>query len=103
MLRLVVCAISNEADDWVCTFDANVAVQSGCNDGANHGENVASSLKTILGDAEIAGVDDILALVAVHEQTVEHVDDVDEQLGEPHSLFRGFSQNALQSIVDCLP
>ncbi len=88
---------------WVRTFDANIAVQSGCDNGANHGEDVASSLKAVFGDTEIARVDDILALVAVHEKAVEHVNEVDEQLGEPHSLFRSFSQNAPQAIVDCLP
>ena len=29
---------------------------------------------------------DVLALVAVEEEAVKHVDDVDEELGAPHSL-----------------
>lgn len=94
---------SGDGGGWICTFDADVSVESGCDDGADHGEDVACSLEAVLGDTEIARVDDILALVAVHEETIEHVDEVDEKLGEPHSLFRSFSQNTLQGTVSCLP
>lgn len=87
----------------MCTFDADVSVQSGCDDGADHGEDVARSLEAVLGDTEIARVDHILALVTVHEETVEHVNEVDEYLGEPHSLFRSFSQNTLRAMMSRVP
>ena len=68
------------------TFNADVTVQSRCNECANHCKDVASGLKAVFRDTKIAGVDHVLALVTVHEKTVEHIDEVDEQLRTPHSL-----------------
>lgn len=69
------------------TFDANVAVQRGGDERAHHCEDVARRLEIVFRDAQIAGVDDILPLIAVHEEAVEHIDKVDEELRIPHALI----------------
>lgn len=66
------------------TLDTDVAVQASSNDGSNHGKGVAGGLDAVLANSEVAGVDGVLALVTVDEETVEHVADVDESLGSPH-------------------
>ena len=73
------------------TFDTDVAVQSSCDESTDHGEDITGRLEAVLGDTKVAGVDDILALVAVHEKAVEHVYEVDEELSEPHALCRIFN------------
>ena len=62
-----------DEEGWLHTFDTNVTVKSRSNDCTDHGKDVASCLETVLSDSEIAGTDNVLALVSVHEQSVEHV------------------------------
>ena len=60
------------------TFYANISIQRRCNQRANHSKDVAGSLEAVFRDTEIAGVDDILTLVSVHEKAVEHIDKIDK-------------------------
>ena len=56
-----------DADVVVQDFDADVAVERGGDEGRHHREDVARGLPAIGADAEVGGVLDVLALVAVHE------------------------------------
>ena len=67
-------------------FDADVAIERGGDDAAEHGEHIADALPAIGGDAEVGERVDVLPLVTVAEETVEHVHEVDEGLGGPHGL-----------------
>lgn len=73
---------------WLCgfTFDANVSIQGSSNQSRDNGKRVTSSAETVLRDTQVGRGLDVLALVAVHEESVEHVADVDEELGAPHAL-----------------
>ena len=73
-------------DVVVQDFDTDVSVQTGSDERGHHGEDVTGGLDVVGGNTEVGRVDDVLALVAVEEETVEHVDDVDEDLGSPHAF-----------------
>lgn len=60
--------------------------ERGGDERGDDGQHVADCLPGVVGDAEVRGCLDILALVAVHEEAVEHVHDVDEGLRAPHCL-----------------
>ena len=74
------------------TFYANVSIQRRCDQRANHSKDVAGSLEAVLRNTKVAGIDDILTLVSVHEKAVEHIDEVDKKLRKPHPLGRNISQ-----------
>jgi len=67
-------------------LDTNVSVQTGSDERGHHSEDITGGLDVVGGNTEVGRVDDVLALVPVEEETVEHVDDVDEDLGGPHSF-----------------
>lgn len=46
-------------------LDANVAIESSCDQGRSHGETVSSCLEVVFADAQVRRVHDILALVGV--------------------------------------
>lgn len=81
------------------TFDSNIAIECSCDQCTDHCKYIARGLQAVFGDTEIAWVDHILALIAVHEKTVNHVDDIDEKLREPHALHPGVSKY-LSSVKD---
>ena len=74
------------------TFDSNVAIECGCDQCADHCKHVARGLEAVFGNTEIAWIDHILALIAVHEETIKHVDEIDEKLRKPHALHQGVSK-----------
>jgi len=75
-----------DKDVVVQNFDTDVSVKTSSDERGDHGENVTGGLDIVGGDTEVGRVDDVLALVTVEEETVEHVDDVDEDLGCPHAF-----------------
>lgn len=70
-------------------FDADVAVEGGGDQGRDHGEDVGAGLPVVGAHALVGGVHHVLALVAVHEQSVEHVEEVDECLSAGKSQYVG--------------
>ena len=74
------------------TFDSNIAIECSRDQCADHCKYIARGLQAVLGDTEIAWVDHILALIAIHEETVKHVEEVNEKLREPHALSQGVSK-----------
>lgn len=68
------------------TLDPDVPIQTCRDQSADHSQDVARGLPVVGGNAEVRRVLEILALVCVHEQAVEHVADVDEELRSPHAL-----------------
>lgn len=59
--------------DGVGTFDADVSVQCCCDGSGKHGEYIPRCLEIVGAYSEVAGVDRVLALIAVHEEAIEHV------------------------------
>lgn len=68
------------------TFDSDVTIESCSDEGTQHSQHVAHRLPRIGRDAQVRRVLNILSLVAVHEQPVNHVTNVNEELRSPHSL-----------------
>lgn len=67
-------------------FDADVAVESSGNETSDEVHDVASGLPVVGRETLHNGVVGILALVGVDEDTEEHVQKVDEKIGEEHAL-----------------
>lgn len=68
------------------TLDANVAVQRGRDQSTHDRQSVSGRAQAVHGDTQVRGSLDILTLEAIDEEAVEHVADVDEELGTPHAL-----------------
>ena len=73
-------------DIIVNDFYANVSVQSSSDQATNNGQNVTSSLVVVWVDTLNGGVVCVLALLRVLEETEEHIDEVDENIGAQHAL-----------------
>lgn len=75
-----------DGDVVVEHLDADVAVQGRGDERRNDGEDVARRLPAVGAETEVRGGLRVLALVAVHEEAVEHVAHIDEALRTPHGF-----------------
>lgn len=57
----------------ILTFETDVTVQCGSNSCAEHRKNVSSGRNTVRRNSKIGWVRNILGLVSVHKEAVEHV------------------------------
>ena len=67
-------------------LDADVAVERRRDQGRDHGQHVAGRLPRVVANPQVRRGLDVLALVGVEEEAVDHVAEVDEELGAPHGL-----------------
>lgn len=69
---------------WPPTLESDVAIKGSSYEGRDHGQRIPDSGPGVWRDTEIRRVLDILALVAVHEQAIQHVTGIDKELRAPH-------------------
>jgi glutamate formiminotransferase len=62
----------------VLTFETDVAVQTSRNNSTEHREDITGSLNAVFAHTRICRVDGVLPLVPIHEQTIEHVAEVEK-------------------------
>ena len=79
---------AEEIDEEVIVddFEADVAVENSGDEAGDELDGVGDDGPGVVGDALVGGVDGELALEGVDEEAEEHVEEVDEKLGEEHAL-----------------
>jgi hypothetical protein len=82
-------------------LDANVAVQQCRDERRDDGEGIPHGLENIgrVGNALIRRVEAVLALVAVDDQPHDHVDDINEDVGDEEALPEVVSITTTVSFV----